>query len=206
MEVAHAKIASIWKSKFTFDPEFKVFGRSEEDILLAGLYPWHRKEWDETVKHRPLYKSDPIGHLASSLARQQNADFATIHSTQLSDVSTALEDATYILFATHPLRELENKSEASIDPYLTYYAFKSDLSTPIRDRGASAEDVHELISVLENNARLNSLESLPESILNEAKEAGQTLSKWLSSSTKLGGLAKKSYFLPIPVALIKVLA
>ena len=45
METAQAKIATIRDRKFTFDPEFKVLGREQENILLAGLYPWFKNEW-----------------------------------------------------------------------------------------------------------------------------------------------------------------
>lgn len=207
MEVAHAKIATIWNSKFTFDPEFKVFGRDKENILLAGLYPWHPTDWEEgVVKHRPLYKSDPIGHLACSLSRQEKSDFTTISASQLHDISVEIEGATYILFATHPLRELEARSNesAAIAPYLTFYAFNDDLNEPIQLEGASAQDVHQLISMLEESASTNR-SLLEEKDLSDAIEAGQKLSAWLRNATKLGGLTKKSYFLPIPVALVKVI-
>jgi len=42
-------------------------------------------------------------------------------------------------------------------------------------------------------------------VLEAAKCAGQELARWLEQSRKLGGLTKKSYFLPIPVALVAVL-
>ena len=204
MEPAWAKIATIQGRKFTFDPEFKVFGREKENILLAGLFPWCKKEWEGVIKHRPLYKSDPIGHLACSLARQSKADFTTISQSQLYDFSN-LQDAQYLLFATHPLREIESHGLASTDSYLTFYAFSSDLSQPINPQGASAKEVYQLISLLEEDAFKPESKSPETSMLEAAKSASQELAKWLEQSRKTGGLTKKSYFLPIPVALVAVL-
>jgi superfamily II DNA or RNA helicase len=205
METAQAKIATIQGIKFTFDPEFKVFGREKENILLAGLYPWHQKEWEGVIKHRPLHKSDPIGLLACSLARQSKADFTTISANQLYEQFPNLRDAHYLLFATHPLREVENQASASTDSYLTFYAFSSDLSQPIQPNGASAKEVYQLISLLEKNALKTGSTSVETGVLEAAQGASQELAKWLEKSRKLGGLTKKSYFLPIPVALVAVL-
>jgi superfamily II DNA or RNA helicase len=205
MEPAQAKIAIIQGRKFTFDPEFKVFGREKENILLAGLYPWHQKEWKGVMKHRPLHKSDPIGLLACSLARQRKADFTTISANQLSDVLPDFRDAQYILFVTHPLREVENHTSASTDSYLTFYAFSSDLSQPSNPQGASAQEVYRMISLLEEDALKPGLQSLETSVFEIAKSASKEIAKWLEDSRKIGGLTKKSYFLPIPVALVAVL-
>jgi superfamily II DNA or RNA helicase len=205
METAQAKIAVIQGRKFTFDPEFKVFGRERENILLAGVYPWHEKEWEGVVKHRPLHKSDPIGRLACSLARQSKADFTTLSANQLYPKFPNLRDAQYLLFATHPLREVENHASASADSYLTFYTFNSDLSQPINPQGASAKEVYDLISLLEENALKTSSTSMETGVLEAAKSASQKLAEWLKQSRKLGGLTKKSYFLPIPIALVAVL-
>ena len=205
MEAAQAKIAVIQGKKFTFDPEFKVFGREKENILLAGLYPWLQKEWDGVIKHRPLHKSDPIGRLACSLARQRKADFTTISANQLSDTFPNLRDVQYLLFATHPLREVENHASASTDSYLTFYAFSSDLSQPSNPQGASAQEVYKMISLLEENALKPGSQFLETAVFEVAKDASKELAMWLEQSRKLGGLTKKSYFLPIPVALVAVL-
>ncbi|HEY9635221.1 MAG TPA: helicase-related protein [Coleofasciculaceae cyanobacterium] len=205
METAQAKIAIIQNRKFTFDPEFKVFGREKENILLAGLYPWHQKEWEGVIKHRPLHKSDPIGCLACSLARQCKADFTTISANQLYEQFPNLRDAHYLLFATHPLREVENQASASTDSYLTFYAFSSDLSQPIEAKGASAKEVYQLISLLEKDALKTDSTWVETSVLEAAQGASRELAKWWEQSRKLGGLTKKSYFLPIPVALVAVL-
>ena len=205
MEAAEAKIAVIQGRKFTFDPEFKVFGREKDNILLAGLYPWHQKEWEDVIKHRPLHKSDPIGHLACSLARQRRADFTTVSASQLYLQLPSLQDTQYLLFATHPLREVEKHVSASTDSYLTVYAFGNDLSQPINPQGASAEEVYQIISLLEENALKPSSQFLTRDVIEATRKASKELAEWLGQSRKLGGLTKKSYFLPIPVALVAVL-
>jgi len=68
-----------------------------------------------------------------------------------------------------------------------------------------AKEVYHLISLLEENALKASSTSLETSVLEAAKTASQKLTIWLNQSRKLGGLTKKSYFLPIPVALVAVL-
>lgn len=205
METAQAKIAAIQGRKFTFDPEFKVFGREKENILLAGLYPWHQKEWEGVIKHRPLHKSDPIGRLACSLARQRRADFTTVPANQLYHRFPSLKDTLYLLFATHPFREVENHVSDSTDSYLTVYGFGNDLSHPINPQGAKAEEVYQIISLLEENALQLSSQFLTRDVIETTREASKELAEWLGQSRKLGGLTKKSYFLPIPVALVAVL-
>jgi superfamily II DNA or RNA helicase len=205
MEKTQSKIATIRDRKFTFDPEFKVFGREKENILLAGVYPWFRNEWEGVIEHRPLPRNaDPIGRLACSLARQSNADFTTISKSQLDLELSNLKDAQYFLFATHPLREVENHSETT-DSYLTFYAFRSDFPQPINPEGASAKEVYKLISLLEEDTPIIDLTSVNSSMIESAKSVSKELVKWLENSRKLGGLTKKSYFLPIPVALVAVL-
>jgi len=206
METAQAKIAVIKGRKFTFDPEFKVFGREKENILLAGLYPWLKNEWEGVIEHRPLPRNaDPIGRLACSLARQRKADFTTTSANQLSEAFPNLRDAQYLLFVTHPLREVEDHASASTDSYLTFYAFSSDLSQPSNPQGASAKDVYRMISLLEEDALKPGSPSLENAVFEVAKDASKQLAMWLEQSRKLGGLTKKSYFLPIPVALVAVL-
>ncbi len=206
METAQAKIATIQDRKFTFDPQFKVFGREKENILLAGLYPWFKNELEGVIEHRPLPRNaDPIGRLACSLARQRRADFTTISSSQLYEEFSSLRDAQYLLFTTHPLREVENHVSASTDSYLTFYAFNGDLSQPINPQGASAKEVYQLISLLEEDALKLGAKSLETDVLEAARSASQELAKWLEKSRKLGGLTKKSYFLPVPVVLVAVL-
>lgn len=116
-----------------------------------------------------------------------------------------LQDAQYLLFATHPLREVENHVLASTDSYLTFYAFSSDLSQPINPQGASAKEVYQLISLLEEDALKTGSASVEIGVLEATKSASQELAKWLEKSRKLRKLTEKSYFLPIPVALVAVL-
>jgi NTP pyrophosphatase (non-canonical NTP hydrolase) len=206
VETAQAKIAIIKDRKFTFDPEFKVFGREKENILLAGLYPWFKNEWEGVIEHRPLPRNaDPIGRLACSLARQRKADFTAISANRLSNVFPNLRDAQYLLFVTHPLREVENHTSASTDSYLTFYAFSGDLAQPGNPQGASAKEVYQMISLLEEDALRPGSPSPEAAVFEVAKDASKELAKWLKQSRKLGGLTKKSYFLPIPVALVAVL-
>ncbi len=207
METAQAKIATIQSREFTFDPEFKLFGREKDNILLAGLYPWYQQQQESgVIKHRPLRRNaDPIGELACSLARQRKADFTTISEDRLYEKFPLLGDAHYLLFATHPLREIENHG-FSTDSYLTFYAFTSDLSEPINPQGASGQEVYQLISLLETDAFKPRSESLKTDVLEAAKRASQEIAEWLTKSRKLGGFTKKSYFLPIPVALVAVVS
>ncbi|WP_373543557.1 hypothetical protein [Chamaesiphon sp.] len=208
MQIERAKIATIQDKKFTFNPEFKVFGREKENILLAGLYPWYPDDREEgVIKHRPMsrYKSDdPIGRLACSLARQSKADFTTIAANKLYEQFPTLRDANYVLFATHPLREVENQS-ATTDSYLTFYAFSSDLSHPMNPEGASAQEVYQLISLLEKDSLETDSPSVEASVLESATTASKKLADWLDKRTKLATLTDKSYFLPIPVVLVAVL-
>lgn len=207
MQIDQAKIATIQDKKFTFNPEFKVFGREKENILLAGLYPWFKNEYTGVIEHRPLTRNaDPIGCLAWSLSRQPKADFTTVSASQLSEVSefNNLRDAQYLLFATHPLREVENQSDTT-DSYLTFYAFSSDLSQPINPQGASAQEVYQLISLLEKDALKTDSPSVEDSVLDSATTASKKIATWLNERTKLATLTDKSYFLPIPVALVAVL-
>lgn len=208
MENSQAQIAIIQNRKFTFDPEFKVFGKEKENILLAGLYPWHQKEWEGVINHQPLHKSDPIGHLACSMARQRKADFTTISANQLYEQFPDLQNAQYLLFTTHPLREIENKKnvQASTDSYLTFYAFNHDFSKPMNPQGASAKKVYQLISLLESDALTTNSSSVETSVLEATESASKKLARWLEQGRRLGGLTNKSYFLAIPVALVTVVS
>lgn len=89
---------------------------------------------------------------------------------------------------------------------LKFYAFSSDLSQPISPQGASAKEVYQLIALLEEDALKPGSKSPETNVLESAKNVSQELAKWLEQSRKLGGLTKKSYFLPIPVALVAVLS
>ncbi|MEH1931649.1 hypothetical protein [Nostoc sp.] len=79
------------------------------------------------------------------------------------------------------------------------------MSQPINLPGALAKEVYHLISLLEENALKANSTTVETSVLEAAKNASQELTNWLKQSRTLGGLTKKSYFLPIPVALVAVL-
>jgi hypothetical protein len=118
-----------------------------------------------------------------------------------------LREARYLLFATHPLREAEKcLAEAEENSsYLTFYVFTEELDTPLNPGGASAEEVYQLISLLEQDKeRPMHLEN--KALVEKAKEPAKKIAEWLKKQRKLGGkLTQKDYFLPIPVALVMVL-
>lgn len=212
IEKSEAKISSIdggQKSpkKVTFDPEFKLFGATEADkYSLAGLRPWtKREERSGILKHRPDVKMDIIGGLTCSLARQRYADFTAISASLLHSKFPSLREARYLLFATHPLREAEKCLAEENSSYLTFYVFTEELDTPLNPESASAEEVFQLISLLEQDPnRPMCLENA--SLIKKAKEPAKKIAEWLKKQRKLGGkLTQKDYFLPIPVALVVVL-
>jgi superfamily II DNA or RNA helicase len=208
MEEALAKVAIIKtgriNKKITFDPEFKVFGQvAAEPYSLAGLIPWTKREQNDGTKLRPVSQIDPIGELASCLARQRQADFTIISSDKFYENFPDLKESIYLLFATHPIRELELDSSEREFCYLTFYSFNKDFNEPIKPKGASAKEVYRLISLLEADvAKLPFNKDLTE----KAKQAGYKIGDWLKKTRKTGGgFIKESYFLPIPVALIAVI-
>lgn len=216
-ESAQAKVATIkrkdenWKvRKITFDPEFNLFGGGSDTYLLAGLRPWVKDEkrnsdGEDTWKHRPIKRSDSIGDLACSLARQRQADFTIISSAALFREIPNLEGSRYLLFATHPMLEVEEHFSHNGSSYLTFYAFGEDLSMPIQPNGYSADYVNRVIQILEREAMLPSTGELNHLLLEQHKQAGKTISKgWLSKSRILPTLGQQRYFLPIPVALVAI--
>jgi hypothetical protein len=195
------------KDKFNFDPEFALFSQEKNLNGLAGLLPWYLKEFEGgTKEHRPLLGNDPIGALTQSLARQRKADFMSVSTQNICEHFPQLEGCSYLLFATHPLRELEkNKSSDSVK-YLTYYTFETDFHSPVNPDGASAIEVHEMITFLEEQI-VQDVISLSSEAIDKAKLAGQDITtKWLESSISIGGnfLEESTYFLPIPVALVAI--
>jgi len=214
VEKSEAKVASIDGGqnikKVTFDPEFKLFGATTADTYsLVGLRPWTKKpeEYSGILEHRPDFEMDVIGNLTCSLARQRYADFTTVSASLLHSKFPSLREARYLLFATHPLREVEKcLTEAEENSsYLTFYAFTEELDTPLNHGGASAEDVYQLISLLEQDKeRPIHLEN--KALVEKAKEPAKKIAEWLKNQRKLGGkLTQKDYFLPIPVAFVMVL-
>lgn len=214
-ETAQAVVATIkrkdenWKvHKITFDPEFNLFGGGSDTYSLAGLRPWVRDERNGTDgdiwKHRPLRRSDSIGALACSLARQRQADFTIVSGTSLFEVIPSLKGSRYLLFATHPMLEVEEQFSHSGLSYLTFYAFGDDLSSPIQSSGYSADCVNQVIQLLEREATQPNVGVLDHSFLEQARKSGKRISEWLSNSRILPKLGQQKYFLPIPVALVAI--
>jgi len=214
-ETASATVAEIKKAsshtrsiKVTFDPEFNLFGSLGGNYSLAGLRPWTKRvkssSTAEVWKHRPLEDVDPIGDLACSLARQRGADFTTISASKLCATLPDLHEARYLLFATHPMLEVEAHPSENIS-YLTFYAFGDESNLPIYPQGHSADQVHKVISLLENEVQNLDFELMNSALIENAREASSRVSEWLQSSRILPELGRQTYFLPIPIALVAVL-
>lgn len=215
-EISRAEIASIRREdrrkrakKVTFDPEFNLFGSDGNQYSLAGLRPWIQKEKrnqeGEVWKHRPMQDVDPIGELAGSIARQREADFTTISANRLYSLLPSLKGANYLLFATHPLLEVELSASKETHSYLTFYAFKrEDMSKPIIDKGYAAHDINKVISLLEEEAKEGNLVSLDSRFLESSRSVGRQIYDWLEASRVLPRRGQDTYFLPIPVALVIV--
>ncbi len=176
--------------------------------VQAGLLPWYIKESDGgTKEHRPLLGNDPIGSLTQSLARQRQADFIAVSTQKLCEHFPNFQGCSYLLFATHPLRELERNKSSDSAKYLTYYTFTTDFSQPVNPDGASAIEVYEMITFLEEQI-VQGVVSLSSEVIAQAKSAGRDISKWVQGSLSIGGDdfldEESSYFVPIPVALVAI--
>lgn len=196
------------KDRFNFDPEFGLFSQEKNLNGLAGLLPWCIQESEAgTKQHRPLVGNDPIGTLTQSLARQRKADFIAISTQKLCEHFTNFEGCSYLLFATHPLRELEKNKSLDSAKYLTYYIFTTDFSKPVNPDGASAIEVHKMITFLEEQI-VQGVVSISSEVIAQAKLAGRDISTWVDGSLSIGGDdfldEESSYFVPIPVALIAI--
>ena len=194
--------------KFNFDPEFALFSQEKNPNGLAGLLPWNQKESEGgTKKHQPFFDIDPIGALTQSLARQRQADFMAVSAQKLCEQFPNLKGCSYLLFATHPLRELEKNQSSDSAKYLTYYTFTTDFSQPVNPDGASAIEVHDMITFLEDQI-VQGVVSLSPEESDLAKSAGRDISTWVQDSFSMGGEAlfdeESSYFVPIPVALVAI--
>ena len=101
----------------------------------------------------------------------------------------------------------KNKSLDSAK-YLTYYTFTTDFSLPINPDGASANEVHEMITFLEEQI-VQGVVSLSYDEIFQVKSDGKDISKWVLDSFSIGGddfLDEEStYLVPIPVALIAII-
>jgi superfamily II DNA/RNA helicase len=194
--------------KFNFDPEFALFSQEKTPDRLAGLLPWNPKESEGgTKQHQPFFDIDPIGALTQSLARQREADFMAVAAQKLCEHFPNLKGCSYLLFATHPLRELEKNKSSDSAKYLTYYTFTTDFSQPVNPDGASAIEVHDMITFLEAQI-VQGVVSLSSELIDLAKSAGRDISKWVQDSFSMGGDdfldEESSYFVPIPVALVAI--
>jgi len=194
--------------KFNFDPEFALFSQEKTPDRLAGLLPWNPKESEGgTKQHQPFFDIDPIGALTQSLARQREADFMAVSAQKLCEHFPNLKGCSYLLFATHPLRELEKNKSSDSAKYLTYYTFTTDFSQPVNPDGASAIEVHDMITFLEAQI-VQGVVSLSSEVIDMAKSAGRDISKWVQDSFSMGGDdfldEESSYFVPIPVALVAI--
>lgn len=203
-EQAEAKVLKIDNKKITFDPEFKVFGQDAgaDRYSLAGLRPWICKPDHDAQKQRPDIITDPIGGICSGLARKPKADFIIISEESFSINFQDISHARYLLFATHPIREIE-KTATENACYLTFYAFDEPLGNPLQSNGASADDVHKLITMMEEKIADMSTISLNNKEKAEIRNAGEKIGKWAKNAKILGGFNQEC-FLPIPICLVAI--
>ena len=219
MESTESKIARITdgdtKQELVFDPEFLVFGPKDNGspFRLAGIPPWintvNRHDRHSII---PYTKTDLLGQLLQGIARLRCADFLSILRSYLGDSVQLREDACWLLFCTHPLREVETKQPIKPRPFLTYYAFsklvEGETPTPLNDEGADATEVHEFLRCAEKHAVAGDFSDMDDrSQIEAAQKAGSILRDWIESVTKYGAasfLDKEEYFVPIPVALVSI--
>jgi hypothetical protein len=116
-----------------------------------------------------------------------------------------LNNCSYLLFVTHPLRELENSFSSQSAKYLTYYAFTINFEQPINPGGASATEVHQVITFLEDQI-LQGVVSLSSEEIITAQSDAQNISKWIRDSfcMETDMFGDSTYCVPIPVALIAI--
>jgi superfamily II DNA or RNA helicase len=215
MEPAIAEVIAIQhhknrKHRFNFDPDFGLFGQDKNLHGLAGLLPWLVKDYEEGGKreHKPLLGSDPLGTLCQSLARQNNADFLAVNRKNFNISFPELAEANFLIFATHPLRELENQASSECAKYLTYYVFHENQVTPINETGASSQEVHKMITFFEKEIGEFFLDMLPNEI-EKCRSDSKLVTKWLHSVLNIGtqdifgGVTQ--YFVPVPVAFVALI-
>jgi hypothetical protein len=213
-----------FSQRLVFEPEYLLFGQDPDQRSLAGLRPWiQQANRHGVVKLTPYTQGDLLGRLLQSLGRLNRADFVAIARESLPS-ELIPPTAEWVLFCTHPLREIETTYEDQPRPCLTYYTFESaDNPTPIVPEGADAPSVHEVLCALEKaflsgtGAPSGSCERCGESLTEqycppclaqEARVAAESLQGWLKGVTRFGKasfLAAEEYFVPIPVALMRVL-
>ncbi len=160
----------------------------------------------------PYDKSDLLGKLFQGIARLRGADFLSVSLESLGEGINLSIDTCWLLFCTHPLREVENVHPPKPRPFLTYYSFAEFVDgaapTPLDDEGADAADVHRFIRRIEEIAVNETFDGLDNSSqIESAKKAGALLQHWIESVTRFGAasfLEEEKYFVPIPVALVRL--
>ena len=179
---------------------------------MAGLSPWTNKA-DFYGKHVVVPSdADLLGRLFQKIARLRAADFLTIPRSRLADVGGVGAETRWLLFCTHPLREVENTLPVKARPYLTFYAFPELVAgeVPVPDdfEGADAEDVHRFIAAAERHALADGCSGESDGArIDEAKVVGKLLRGWIESATKFGAatfLEAEKYFVPMPVTLVRI--
>jgi hypothetical protein len=219
MESTVSKIARIedgdTEQELVFDPEFLVFGPKESGSRpkLAGIPPWK----NIPTRHdrhcvTPYTKGDLLGKLFQGIARLRRSDFLSISRERLGDGLRFAEEARWLLFCTHPLREAENTQTPKVRPFLTFYAFPDLIDgaapVPLDDEGAEAAEVHRFICHVEQLACEGVLSGVDDvKQIAAAQKAGIMLQSWIESVTQFGAasfLEKEKYFVPIPVALVSI--
>lgn len=211
---AHVKSDEEIRQVLVFDPEFLLFGPKPvgERPRLAGLPPWINKA-DRYDKHGIVPRtSDLLGKLFQGMARLKSADFLSLPAAVIGADLLLGNEARWLLFCTHPLREAENTLLPKVRPYLTYYAF-SELSEgtpvePINPEGADADHVHTFLERAESHALAEQCADLQDAAhIQAARHAGEILQAWVQSVTRFGAasfLEEAKYFVPIPVTLVSI--
>jgi len=228
--VAGVKDASNHQS-LIFDPEYLVFGSNVGDhgaaLRLAGIPPWAKS----TTKHgricvRPYTNEDLLGRYLYGVARLPHADFVSIPNCLLIDATRHgtddgeslvprppwIDRVRWLLFCTHPIREMENVLEPKLRPYLTYYVFeevdRSEKVSVLNEEGADAAEVQALLQCMEAHAVSGLCKGIRDELsIDRALRVGKHLTKWIESVTRFGAsdfLTEEKYFVPIPVALVEV--
>ncbi|WP_017296043.1 helicase-related protein [Geminocystis herdmanii] len=198
------------KTRYNFDPEFGLFSQEKNINPLAGLLPWYidnNAQRGDTKQFKPLIGVDPIGTLTESLARQKQADFMVISQTNFAQKFPDLKDYQYIVFIAHPLSELEHNNKLERAKYLTYYGFSEQFEQPININGASAIETNQMIMFLEEEI-MKEINFTEFNLIEEAKKMGEKITNWVKNSFNLGDdlfAENTNYFVPIPVALIKII-
>jgi hypothetical protein len=205
-----------------FDPEFLLFGprpQNNNRPHLAGIAPWLKNQDRHNIqKIKPYRNDDLLGIFLQKMVRLKQADFMTIPADLIANKQPEFNNAKWLLFCTHPLREAENMLPQKLRPYLTFYAF-GELddgipAEPINPEGANAEEVNifinmaEELAISENGCKDWDDGDQDQELIQSAKKAGLILNQWIENKTKFGDAALgqlPQYFIPVPVCLVSIL-